>query len=64
MKTNILVTASALSDQDLLARLEMLAGKEREATVELVAPHGPSIVREARQSFGLARSGPSRTIDS
>src|SRR5260221_19348 len=37
MNTNILVTASALSDQDLLARLEALAGKEREASVELVA---------------------------
>jgi len=37
MNFNILVTASALSDQDLLARLETLAGKEREASVELVA---------------------------
>ena len=37
MMTNILVTASALSDQDLLARLEVLAGKERESLVELVA---------------------------
>src|SRR2546428_8008725 len=37
MKTNILVIASGLSDQDLLARLEVLAGKEREASVELVA---------------------------
>src|SRR6266478_6017049 len=37
MKTDILVSASALSDQDLLARLETLAGKEREASVELVA---------------------------
>ena len=37
MNTNILVTASALSDQDLLARLEGLAGKEREASAELVA---------------------------
>jgi len=37
MMTNILVTASALSDHDLLARLELLAGKEREASVELVA---------------------------
>src|SRR5712691_3243277 len=37
MKTNILVTASALSDRDLLARLELLAGKERESLVELVA---------------------------
>jgi hypothetical protein len=37
MKTNILVAASALSDQDLLARLEALAGKERASLVELVA---------------------------
>src|SRR6267142_4727844 len=37
MQNNILVTASALSDQDLLARLVTLAGKEREASVELVA---------------------------
>jgi hypothetical protein len=37
MNSNILVTASTLSDQDLLARLETLAGKEREASVELVA---------------------------
>ena len=37
MKTNILTTAANLSDRDLLARLEMLAGREREALVELVA---------------------------
>src|SRR6266581_1356570 len=37
MKTNILATAAALSDRDLLARLEMLAGRERESLVELVA---------------------------
>jgi hypothetical protein len=37
MNSNILLNASALSDQDLLARLVGLAGKEREATVELVA---------------------------
>src|SRR2546422_2657654 len=37
MKTNILVSAATLSDRDLLARLEVLAGKEREASVELVA---------------------------
>jgi hypothetical protein len=37
MNTNILALASALSDQDLLARVGVLAGKEREATVELVA---------------------------
>src|SRR6185295_8819279 len=37
MNTNILATASALSDEDLLARLEGLAGREREASAELVA---------------------------
>src|SRR5258706_5817811 len=37
MSTNVLVTAFALSDQDLLARLEALAGNEREASVELIA---------------------------
>jgi hypothetical protein len=37
MKTNILVTADRLSDQDLLARLGVLAGREREASVELLA---------------------------
>src|SRR5712691_8205271 len=36
MKTSILVTATALSDRDLLARLQVLASKEREASVELV----------------------------
>src|SRR3989442_1079162 len=37
MNTNALATAAALSDQDLLARLSTLAGREREASVELVA---------------------------
>src|ERR1043165_1533252 len=37
MNTNILALASALSDQDLLARVGVLAGKERDASVELVA---------------------------
>src|SRR5712692_10308407 len=37
MKTNILVTAAALSDQDLLAHLEVLASRDREPSVELVA---------------------------
>jgi hypothetical protein len=37
MNTNILALASTLSDHDLLARIGVLAGKEREATVELVA---------------------------
>jgi hypothetical protein len=37
MKNNILATAAGLSDLDLLARLETLAGRERDALVELVA---------------------------
>jgi hypothetical protein len=37
MMKNILIAAANLSDHDLLARLAALAGKEREATVELVA---------------------------
>jgi hypothetical protein len=37
MNTNILSNAIALSDHDLLARVAVLAGKEREASVELVA---------------------------
>jgi hypothetical protein len=35
--TNLLTVASALSDPDLLERIAALAGKEREASVELVA---------------------------
>src|ERR1051325_5754 len=38
MNTNLLALASGLSDPDLLARLAALAGQEREASVELVAP--------------------------
>ena len=37
MNTNLVGRASGLSDQDLLARIVALAGKEREASVELVA---------------------------
>ena len=37
MKTNILAIAAGLSDLDLLARLGILAGKERDALAELVA---------------------------
>src|SRR5437762_2742598 len=37
MKTNILTIAIALSDRDLLARIEALASTEREATADLVA---------------------------
>ena len=37
MKTNILATADAVPDRDLLARLEMLAVRERESLVDVVA---------------------------
>jgi len=37
MNTNTLALASGLSDQDLLARIGVLASKEREASVELIA---------------------------
>jgi hypothetical protein len=37
MKTNILAAAAALSDQDLLGRLKVLASREREVSAELVA---------------------------
>ena len=37
MTMNILESAASLSDDDLLARLELIAGKARETTVELVA---------------------------
>jgi len=47
MKTNILAAAAGLSDQDLLVRLEALAGKEREASVELVAHLAALDVRPA-----------------
>src|SRR5206468_9882151 len=52
MKTNILTTAIALSDQDLLARIEALAGTEREATADLVA-HLAAL--ELRPSLYLSR---------
>ena len=37
MNTHALATATALSDRDLLARLSALAGRERQASAELVA---------------------------
>ena len=37
MTTNILTAALALPDQELLARIDILAGKERQTSVELVA---------------------------
>src|SRR6185436_12916160 len=52
MSTNILALASALSDHDLLARIGVLAEREREATVELVAHLA---VLDARPSLYAAR---------
>src|SRR5438552_18199538 len=37
MKTNLLALAAALPDQDLLARIDVLALSEREASADLVA---------------------------
>jgi hypothetical protein len=52
MNTNILALASGLSDHDLLARLGVLAARERDAVVELVA-HLAAL--EARPSLYAAQ---------
>jgi hypothetical protein len=55
MSMNILALASDLSDGDLLARIAALAGKEREASVELVAHLAELDTRPAlyaAQSYG------------
>jgi len=52
MRTNIYATAVALSDRDLLARLDGLAAAEREATAEMLA-HLAAL--ELRPSLYLAR---------
>jgi len=52
MNTNLLALASDLSDHDLLTRLLALAGKEREATIELVAHLA---VLESRPSVHAAK---------
>src|SRR5207245_2845281 len=52
MNTNVLATAAALSDHDLLARLTTLARSEREASAELVA-HLSAL--DARPSLYAAR---------
>jgi hypothetical protein len=53
MNTNMLTLASRLSDQDLLARIGVLAGNEREASVELLA-HLAAL--ETRPSLYAAQS--------
>src|SRR5882724_9577513 len=52
MTTNMLAVASSLSDHDLLDRIAALAGKEREASAELVA-HLAAL--DARPSLYAAR---------
>jgi len=52
MNTNMFALASGLSDHDLLARVAALAGKEREASAELVA-HLAAL--EARPSLYAAQ---------
>ena len=53
MTIDVLSVADALSDDDLLARLPVLAGDEREATVELIA-HLAAL--DCRPSLHAARS--------
>jgi hypothetical protein len=48
MKTNILTIATGLSDQNLLAQLHVLAGREREACAELLAPR-PDVPTSVRR---------------
>jgi hypothetical protein len=52
MNTNMLVTAAKLSDEALLARLEALAGRAREATAELIAHIAELDVRKAHRGEG------------
>jgi hypothetical protein len=52
MNTNMLAVASSLSDHDLLDRLSALAGREREASAELVAH---LVALDARPSLYAAR---------
>ena len=52
MRTNIFATAVALSDKELLARLDALAATEREAAAELL---GHLAALELRPSLYLAQ---------
>jgi adenosylmethionine-8-amino-7-oxononanoate aminotransferase len=52
MNMNVLATAAALSDHDLLARIDLLATRERETSAELVA-HLAAL--DARPSVYAAR---------
>src|SRR5687768_2511982 len=54
MFENTLAIAARLSDEDLLARLKTLAGRERIASVELIAHLAELDVRKAYLSEGVA----------
>jgi hypothetical protein len=48
-----------------VANISLRCWRHNQYEAELIfGPHGPSMVREAGQSFGVARSRPIRTIDS
>src|SRR5688500_6362855 len=53
MFENTLSIASRLSDEDLLARLKALAGRERVASVELIAQLAELDVRKAYLGEGV-----------
>lgn len=52
MHENILATAARLSDEALLARLSVLAVRERDATVELVAHLAELLARKSQRGEG------------
>jgi len=58
MKTNILVTAAGLSDQDLLARLSVLAGREKVEKTKLGAATKPRPCRSIRSGTDKTHPSP------
>jgi hypothetical protein len=55
----------AMQGPPTVANISLRCWRHNHYEAELIfGPHGPAIVPERRQSFGLAPSGPSRTIDS
>ena len=59
------ITPYAMKGPPTVANISLRCSRHNQFEAELIfGPHGPSIVREARPSFGPAQSGPSRTIDS
>jgi hypothetical protein len=55
----------AMQGPATVANISLRCWRHNQYEAEMIfGPHGPSLVREARPSYDLARSGPSRTIDS